>query len=466
MAALTDYELKLRGRSWCNNLRQNGLINDDAAFQNCLSAFPMSAAVANGGDSTAGSVLEVKPPSSEKSSYNYSIYEGEEITANDSTSISPSDNDQFLIYNSDKKYLTYDDNPFGANYARVDVSINAIPATVQWTLINRGGDKYSILGSNGKFLSLDKDKRLVVSSGEINNFSIWRLAKIDNYATFESVQYPGYWLASKNDDLFLNDNNFDYAKWLMVNLTASQNSNISSSMNSDNDTVFSDLLNDKTVLDTQIATLIKKTIKLKTMIESLNQVNTTISSNIAKMQDMYIDKINKNNNLIKSDAGSSGMEGYVAESKINEMRTTWSAYQKDLLDRLTSVINTKTKEYNDAVDELNRKFKNYDEFITKLNRISEDIKKRMNSNTQTIDEQIGKANTLENSNSQLALKRQKDAHMKTIAEINSANYAQVEESEYKWLVIKVIIIILLIIITIWLFQKAFNLYISNISKYN
>ena len=171
MAALTDYELKLRGRSWCNNLRQNGLIADDISYQNCLSAFPMSAAVANGGDSTAGSVLEVKPPSSDKRSYNYSIYEGEEISTSDSTSISPSDNDQFLIYNSDKKYLTYDDNPFGSNYARVDVSINAIPATVQWTLINRGGDKYSILGSNGKFLSLDKDKRLVVSSGEVNGFS-------------------------------------------------------------------------------------------------------------------------------------------------------------------------------------------------------------------------------------------------------------------------------------------------------
>lgn len=464
MAALTDYELKLRGRSWCNNLRQNGIIADDMALQNCLSAFPMSSAIANSGDSTTGQVLQIQPPSSEKRSYNYSIYGGEEISGMDSTSISPSDNDQFLIYNSDKKYLTYDENPFGANYARVDISINAAPATFQWTLINRGGDKYSILGSNGKFLSLDKDRKLVVSSGEINNFAIWRLGKIDNYATFESVQYPSNWLASKNDDIFLNDNNFDSAKWLMTNLTSSDNTNINGSMNSENDTVFSDLLNDKTVLDTQVATLIKKTIKLKTAIEILKQVSTTVSSNIVKMQDMYIDKININNNLIKSNASSSGMDGYIAESKIKEMRDKWSAYQNDLLDKLTTVINTTTKEYNDNLAELNTKFKKYDDFIMKLNKVSDDIKKRMNSNTQTIDEQIGKSNILESSNSQLAFKKEKDAHMKIIAEINSSNYAQVENSEFRWLVIKIIGIILLVIITLLLFQKTLNLYNTNISK--
>ena len=329
--ALTDYELKLRARSWCNNLRQNGIITDDIVLQNCMSAFPMSSAVSNDGVSTSGEVLTVQPPSSDKQAYNYSIYDVGQINTNDSTGITPGNNDRFQIYNSDKKYITYDDNPYSANYAKVDNALNALPATMEWTLINRGDDKYSILGSNNKYLSIDNDKRLIVSTEDINDFSTWKLEKMDAFATFESVQFPGSWIASNNNDLYLSDSNLnDTAKWLMLNLTAIENDNITTQ--SDNSNILYDLLNDKAVLDTQISTLIKDTIKLDAAKNILKLISAKTNTNITAMQQMYLDKVSHNNKLIQHEVGGNApsAQNFYSDSRINGMQNVWSSYQKTL----------------------------------------------------------------------------------------------------------------------------------------
>ena len=462
--ALTDYELKLRARSWCNNLRQNGIITDDIVLQNCMSAFPMSSAVSNDGVSTSGEVLTVQPPSSDKQAYNYSIYDVGQFNADDSTGITPGDNDRFQIYNSDKKYITYDDNPYSANYARVDNALNAQPATMEWTLINRGDDKYSILGSNNKYLSIDNDKRLVVSTEEINNFSTWKLEKIDDFATFESVQFPGSWIASNNNDLYLSDSNInDTAKWLMLNLTAVENDNITKQ--SDNSNILYDLLNDKAVLDTQISTLIKDTIKLDAAKNILKLISAKTNTNITAMQQMYLDKVKNNNKLIQHEVGGNApsAQNFYSDSRINGMQNVWSSYQKTLKKKITDAIASADTNYNTTLELLQSKMQEYEVFNTKLQNISTKIKDQMNYNTQSIDQQISKSNVLENTNKQLTMKRDKDVYLKTIAEINSNNYASIQSTEYRNLVVKIIITGILIIIFIFLLQSALNKYNININ---
>ena len=108
------------------------------------------------------------------------------------------------------------------------------------------------------------------------------------------------------------------------------------------------------------------------------------------------------------------------------------------------------------------------EYIVKINNyakknISTKIKDQMNYNTQSIDQQISKSNNLENTNKQLTMKRDKDVYLKTIAEINSNNYASIQSTEYRNLVVKIIITGILIIIFIFLLQSALNKYNININ---
>ena len=459
--ALTDYELKLRGRSWCNNLKQNGIIKDDITLQNCMSAFPMSGALAHGA-STAGEVLQVQPPSNEKQSYNFSIYEGQ-ISNQDTTGISPTDNDRFLIYNQDKNYLTYDDNPFGANYASVNIQINSAPETFEWVLINRGDNIYSITGSNNKFLSIDIDKHLVVASGEINAFSTWKLGKIDEYATFESVQFPGLWLASANNDVYLSDTQFDATKWLMLNLSTATPSDIAGAYEDSQDNLVNNIQNDKTVLQTQILSLIKQVVALKIKQECLQQIKNTTSSNINAIIDIMIDKINKNNTDLKRIAGgtSTNLEGYVLESKIKTMQTKWNEYRTKRVDAIISQLNDSIRKYDSLAEQLENKKKEYKVFNEKIAAISVEIKKKMNANTQTIEQQLGKSDNIENMNKQLSEKNKKDAYLKELSQTNSDNYSQVENAEWNLLIVKLVTSIVFLIITIWLAQRAVNLYYTN-----
>mgnify|MGYP003334753057 FL=1 len=100
-------------------------------------------------------------------------------------------------------------------------------------------------------------------------------------------------------------------------------------------------------------------------------------------------------------------------------------------------------------------------FNEKIAAISVEIKKKMNANTQTIEQQLGKSDNIENMNKQLSEKNKKDAYLKELSQTNSDNYSQVENAEWNLLIVKLVTSIVFLIITIWLAQRAVNLYYTN-----
>ena len=453
--ALTDYELKLRARSWCNNLKQNGLITDDITLQNCLGGFPLTETNLNNQQ-----VLQIQPPTIDKPSYQFSIYNNT-ITDKDSTSVSPADNDRFLIYNSNNNYLTFNDNLYSPNYASVASQVNNNPATFEWTLINRGDDNYTILGSNNKFLSINSNKQIVVSSGVINDFSIWRLGKIDNFVTFESKQYPGNWLSSNNTDVYLAENNYDDAKWLMLNLSTSTSiSSTSDIINSDTTNTNSNnigyIQNTKTTLETQIRTLLNDVLIGKINMETLDQINTTTSNNINNMIDSLITKINA-----AASNSNTSTDGYIDSSKINTLKEHWNKFKDAKIKEIVKEYNQSVIDYNSAVERLNNKKMEYAKFISSIENSSMELKNKMNLNTQSIEEQMVKSDNLETVNNNLYDQTLRDHHLQDLSLTNSNNYSQLESSTKKILITKVIIITLFIISIIWLSQRAYKLYITN-----
>mgnify|MGYP003348413234 CR=1 FL=1 len=160
-------------------------------------------------------------------------------------------------------------------------------------------------------------------------------------------------------------------------------------------------------------------------------------------------------------SSSIGVEGYVLESIINTIRDKWDTYQTQKVNAIIEQINETARKYNKAVELLNQKKQEYEKFNDKLNKISIDIKNQMYANTQTIEEQIGKSDNMETINKQLNAQNMKDEHLQQLSQTNSENYAQVERSERINFIIKLVISSLLLILTIWLAQRAVNLYSEN-----
>jgi len=467
--ALTDYELKLRGRSWCNNLRQNGIIKDDITHQNCLSAFPMSSNLSQDPNSTSNdeALLNVVPPSSNKQAYNYSLYDSN-ISADDThTNVNPNDNDRFMIYNTEKRYITYNPNPFSQNFAKVDIladfNKNTDPETFEWTLINRGDNNYSIMGSNNKFLSINDNKEIIVSSTEINNFSLWKIHKIDNFVFWESVQFPNMWLASRNNDIYLSDDKFNNARWLMLNLSVSDK-NINSVFDENNNTVV-ELINNKSILDLQLTTLIKNVMEMKIKHESLIEIKNNITAMIERIKRTFLAKIQQHNTDIYQLARAKNTDiiGIISSNKINIINRNWNDYIKKQLNNINKEIKNTEDDYNNYAELLEKKMTEYNNFLDKSSNFAINIKNKMNSNTQEIQQQIGDSNNMEKNNTNVSSKLKKDNYIKTIAEVNSKNYNNLQDLEYKYTIVKFILSVIFLIIIIWLTQRAINLYYTNLA---
>jgi hypothetical protein len=467
--ALTDYELKLRGRSWCNNLRQNGIIKDDITYQNCLSAFPMSSNLSQDPNSELNDepILNIIPPSSNKLEYNYSLYDSN-ISAEDTTkNVNPNDNERFMIYNTEKRYITYNSNPFSQNFAKVDIladfNKNTDPETFEWTLINRGDNNYSIMGSNNKFLSINNNKEIIVSSTEINNFSLWKIHKIDNFVFWESVQFPNMWLASRNNDIYLSDDKFYNARWLMLNLSVSEK-NINSVFDENNNTVV-ELINNKSIFDLQLATLIKNVMEMKIKHESLIEIKNNITSIIERIKTTFLAKIQQHNNNINQLARAKNTDiiGIISSNTINIINRNWNDYINQQLNNINKEIKNTEDNYNKYVELFEKKMTKYNNFLDKSSNFAINIKNKMNSNTQEIQQQIGDSNNMEKNNTNISSKLKKDNYIKTIAEVNSNNYNNLQDLEYKYIIVKFILSVIFLIIIIWLTQRAINLYYTNLA---
>jgi hypothetical protein len=442
MTALTDLDLKLKGRNWCANLQSTGVITSAGDYNSCLSIFPLSSDSSDYIESPSSSDITIDIDIA-KLAYNHSIYSADisHIAADGAPAAF------HHIYTDAHKYLTYDANPYG-NHRAQTLALEDAPADshlFEWHIEQIGDGKCKLItaATPGEGLALDAAMHPVIT----NSPAEWRMTQIDTYYAFESVKHPGKWLAAAaaQGDVYMAD---DYFKWLMLDLTHSP-ANSPDPANAKQSRTIAALQNEKATLDSAWRTAIIDLITSKMHAAALDMIKMAQERNYNIMRTIYMETITKHNATV----GPNDTENRVAKSVIDASTTRWDTFKSGLDARIGAEANIAATALGAASGALATAASKYKAFGDTMDNMMQKSKKQVTTNSTVLRDQLNTGAILDAKRGTLMQSANKKGHTATIAEINSANSAELVSGHRRSLAGKLAIILVMALLLAWLIYK-------------
>jgi len=194
----TYQDIKTKTLNWCNKMKSSGLINDDQLSQ-CETSFK---------DVSSGVLPKEFDAPATGISRDYSLY-NTRIHALTPNIIEDTNTNNVMLVSTDGLYLACKkDNTM---YYVKNINDNKInQKELYFTLIPQNENVYIIMSSYGKYLIVNpqSDKESKTWTASFNSSTVgttvsWTINKIESTtntkATFESIQYPNFFLSTQAD---------------------------------------------------------------------------------------------------------------------------------------------------------------------------------------------------------------------------------------------------------------------------
>lgn len=202
----TNYQdVKTKTLNWCTKMKDSGLLTHDQ-YDNCISSFT---------NMTKGVIpKEFKVPSSGMP-INYSLYNTRSESL--SSSIVGENTNTVMLVSNTGLYMACDTNNNLYYIKNInDPTINQ--NELYFTLNPQTNEVYGLLSPYGKFLLANNDYTASYGGTTIGPISSWKLNKVNDKVTFESVEYVGFYVSfvDSASSLKLIYGEDDSAQWLMI----------------------------------------------------------------------------------------------------------------------------------------------------------------------------------------------------------------------------------------------------------
>lgn len=224
----TFLDVKNKTINWCKQLMDNGVMTPDE-YNTCLGNFE-TPAFAN--QLLTSNTTGIPDNKNINVSHIYGIYDrdtvgdtGNELAGNLSTIDGST---KYLIVVPDTGQCIACDSNTGKLYmvsSILDTSVNQ--AETQWTIMpTEIESRYSIMGANNKFLIIDVDMSISVTSDTIGPYALWNTVVSTDKTYIESAEFPNNWLTYdtiQNLPIITNSKSETNSKWLLQKITSTDN---------------------------------------------------------------------------------------------------------------------------------------------------------------------------------------------------------------------------------------------------
>lgn len=471
-------KLKTKTINWCYNLLKNGIMNEEQ-YNSCVSSFP---------DNDKPEIpQQLADTNNTDISYNYGIYDREQISntilsyanINGEPSkciISIPDSGQCLATNINGKLYLISNS--------LDINANEVEA--EWTLIPHAESQFAILSSYDKYLSIDIDKTINANGNELGPFTLWNTITTNDNIYFESVEYPGFYLAftidSKNENrsiISINSKN-EQSAWNLNNI--SSNSDKSNSIIQEYNVSKYNITKQNIISD--IKTNLLKIAGYQYKIKILNDLKNSITNQInnitneignklisdttryndimalrQSMTKKYNDDSNSNDNNSNKPPNLPPIEGVnVSDNLILQVKNNIISTRDKYNNEIDSIISDYLTEINAIKIILTKTAEKYDKFKIELQSMVQSINTNVLNTEVVIERQNDNISKIDNEFNKLSEDKKKIEKVKIISETNKDFVEQVYNSNYRYNLIYKVSIIILLPLIIYLLYNGYKKY--------
>jgi hypothetical protein len=439
--SLSEYEFKLKARSWCDNLKKNRILTTADDIASCIHA------VSSSSDSDIND--------------NTNVATATIALDMDADALQPST--VHTISTSDHQYLLHSTT----NATTISVGLRTIETwnNAYWIITNVGDNNFTIaayptsstshfLGINTNssqltLIKLDSDASASQTPNHRGQWGsavtpIWTITKIDELSDIQlaasavanasdSGEYTQttQHIATNSDNtgqLYLS--NSTHPIWIIEQIT------LNSQSNSDNNITTHTAK--RTALLNNLHTAVTSMITAKLTLSALYQLKDTIATILNQLSDKILAKITKHNKTV-----TPGTATYITDATRSILQTQWTQYAQQKDAACITLINTAAANLTKYTNDTTAYYTDFTAFINEMQTELHTTQSAQAANSANIDEHVKSTVIQSDKHHTLTTTKQKRQYSAQLAQLNNSNIGAALHRQYITLCIKFAVIIVL-----------------------